>query len=255
MTGLFGATRVNTKLTGVIDMRAITKFAAAAVLSLTMAGAASASTLITVASSNNTPSASINWDGTGAGKGTLFSGTGGVLGSISTILNFDDALFNDGGFGQAAFLTLVATADNGTVDLVGTTFRQDDLDGYFEFRTAANGGGTMLLRGDFTGMWLNGRIGDTAGGAQTILSGGTLNLTSDVVQLNAIDFDNAGFSFSSVSPAFKVTGGQLRDFTASNVVGTFGGVVPEPGTWALMIIGFGGAGAMIRSRRRDLVKA
>lgn len=26
--------------------------------------------------------------------------------------------------------------------------------------------------------------------------------------------------------------------------------VPEPGTWALMIVGFGGAGAMLRSRRR-----
>jgi hypothetical protein len=28
--------------------------------------------------------------------------------------------------------------------------------------------------------------------------------------------------------------------------------VPEPGTWALMIMGFGGAGAMIRSRRKVL---
>ena len=26
--------------------------------------------------------------------------------------------------------------------------------------------------------------------------------------------------------------------------------VPEPATWALMIVGFGGAGAMLRSRRR-----
>lgn len=30
--------------------------------------------------------------------------------------------------------------------------------------------------------------------------------------------------------------------------------VPEPGTWALMIVGFGGAGAMIRSRRQAVVK-
>ena len=28
------------------------------------------------------------------------------------------------------------------------------------------------------------------------------------------------------------------------------GVVPEPGTWALMIMGFGGAGAMLRANRR-----
>lgn len=32
-------------------------------------------------------------------------------------------------------------------------------------------------------------------------------------------------------------------------------VVPEPGTWALMIMGFGGAGAMLRSRRRSLAAA
>ena len=31
------------------------------------------------------------------------------------------------------------------------------------------------------------------------------------------------------------------------------GAVPEPGTWALMIMGFGGAGAMLRSRRKALV--
>ena len=32
--------------------------------------------------------------------------------------------------------------------------------------------------------------------------------------------------------------------------GLAGTVVPEPGTWALMILGFGGVGAMLRSRRR-----
>ncbi|WP_293361677.1 PEPxxWA-CTERM sorting domain-containing protein [Phenylobacterium sp.] len=31
--------------------------------------------------------------------------------------------------------------------------------------------------------------------------------------------------------------------------------VPEPGAWALMILGFGAAGAMLRSRRRDLAAA
>jgi hypothetical protein len=31
--------------------------------------------------------------------------------------------------------------------------------------------------------------------------------------------------------------------------------VPEPQTWALMIMGFGGAGAMLRSRRRSLAQA
>ena len=32
-------------------------------------------------------------------------------------------------------------------------------------------------------------------------------------------------------------------------------VIPEPGTWALMIIGFGAVGATVRTRRRTTVAA
>lgn len=52
------------------------------------------------------------------------------------------------------------------------------------------------------------------------------------------DFNGAKVSsitFQSTSNAFEFDG--------------LAGVVPEPGTWALMIMGFGGAGAMIRRRR------
>jgi hypothetical protein len=47
---------------------------------------------------------------------------------------------------------------------------------------------------------------------------------------------------SLVSGSFSVT----YDYTAA------AGGVPEPATWALMILGFGGAGAMLRGRRRAL---
>ncbi len=40
-------------------------------------------------------------------------------------------------------------------------------------------------------------------------------------------------------------------FEFDGLAGTVG-VVPEPGTWALMIMGFGGAGAMIRRRKAAL---
>jgi len=43
-----------------------------------------------------------------------------------------------------------------------------------------------------------------------------------------------------------------NDFAIDNISVT---AVPEPGTWALMIIGFGGAGAMLRSNRRKAVAA
>jgi hypothetical protein len=43
--------------------------------------------------------------------------------------------------------------------------------------------------------------------------------------------------------------GNLRDFSVTTVSGTFSGAIPEPATWALMILGFGGAGAMLRRRK------
>jgi hypothetical protein len=54
------------------------------------------------------------------------------------------------------------------------------------------------------------------------------------------DFNGAKVSsitFASTQNAFEFDG----------LAGT---VVPEPGTWALMILGFGGVGAMLRNRRR-----
>ena len=33
------------------------------------------------------------------------------------------------------------------------------------------------------------------------------------------------------------------------------GVIPEPATWAMMIMGFGGIGALLRQRRRSVASA
>ncbi|MBL8773372.1 MAG: PEP-CTERM sorting domain-containing protein [Phenylobacterium sp.] len=53
-------------------------------------------------------------------------------------------------------------------------------------------------------------------------------------------------TFTSLS--FTDTSENWHGFTVG--VGGVAGGVPEPGTWALMILGFGGAGAALRSRRR-----
>ncbi|MES3027405.1 MAG: PEPxxWA-CTERM sorting domain-containing protein [Pseudomonadota bacterium] len=64
-------------------------------------------------------------------------------------------------------------------------------------------------------------------------------------------FDTSG-TFSKVSfygdgvGEVLVAGGEIRYATLE--LGSVGGV-PEPATWAMMIIGFGGAGAMLRRRR------
>lgn len=69
---------------------------------------------------------------------------------------------------------------------------------------------------------------------------------------------NSGFNYGENNLTIRVVNfGQqtgnpsgLRVEFTNSVLG-----VPEPGTWALMIIGFGGAGAMLRASRRRTVAA
>ncbi len=67
------------------------------------------------------------------------------------------------------------------------------------------------------------------------------------------DMENPGdtlfgsFNIASTCP------GQNNDcaFTRTVLAAPGGGAVPEPATWAMMIIGFGGVGALMRRNRRD----
>ncbi len=60
---------------------------------------------------------------------------------------------------------------------------------------------------------------------------------------------------------FKLDANNLDTFKldlnggSSAVLYQTGGVVPEPATWAMMIIGFGAAGSMLRSNRRKMALA
>lgn len=61
-------------------------------------------------------------------------------------------------------------------------------------------------------------------------------------------FQNDGFSAMAVTNNGSATGD--LSFNSGRVGVPMASAIPEPGTWALMILGFGGAGAALRARRR-----
>ncbi len=232
-------------------MRAITKILATSAVALTMglaASAANAMTFVNVAGSTGNGTDQISWTKTAVGGGTL------AINAVTTHINFDDSVWNDGA-GEDALLTFTGTSDAGVGNLTtsGGNFTQAGLHGTFKFTNLA--GTVTYLAGSFSDYWLQGTLGQTGSG--NVTSGpGTANFTSDVVDLSYVTGDSAQFGFTLAHPAFSVTSGTLNNFKGNSVSGSFGGIaVPEPATWALMIAGFGGAGAMIRSRRRQAVAA
>lgn len=223
MTGLFGATRVNTKLTGVIDMRAITKLLAASAVAITMAAAAAPANAITYIlpwTNNLDQSIGLNFGddkvGDATGPGVYYGGADAQDGTSSHVYNSGTGAFTD---------TFNFTLPSGIVGFSGISI-----------------GFNALSSLHFTSVKFN---------------GADLSLTNQVVGTNgniSSYFTLAALPVQINGPQTLViegVGGANSQYDGS---GTFM-PVPEPGTWALMIIGFGGAGAMIRSRRRDLVKA
>ena len=65
--------------------------------------------------------------------------------------------------------------------------------------------------------------------------------------------DNGAFTFDSLTTSFEITelsGPASLDYSLiTYTLFSPNGAVPEPATWAMMIIGFGGVGAMVRRRR------
>jgi len=232
-------------------MKYLTNYVAAAALALSLvaASAPAHASDIDVATSGAPGSNQVVWTNTGAGEGTF------DVSGITTLLNFNDALYADG-VGTQTLLTIHATAVTPSLSMALPNFTQAGLDGFFEFRKASNPS-IVLLRGDFTNFWLTGIKGDRAGNLTSV--GGQLNLTSSVADLSHIKLDNAIFGFTNVSPKFGITGtganAKLNSFKAGNLTGSFGGAVPEPASWALMIMGFGGVGAMVRRRKTSAALA
>jgi hypothetical protein len=179
-------------------------------------------------------------------------GTSTISGSGQAALLFtsDPPLFLAGT--QIADFTYTATSTHQAED-VGLTYQQIVDSGTLTFTNSLGN----LLTVNFT----NGLIGGRDGGV-SLWGGDDSSIGASVTYTS--DFDTPDFSLFGDTENFMLaltlnptgTGlslganNQLASFEAS-AAGTFrtgAGAIPEPASWAMMIIGFGGVGALLRRR-------
>lgn len=97
--------------------------------------------------------------------------------------------------------------------------------------------------------------------ANSSISDLTVTFNGENIAVTPVANGQGGFSFNLTSDPFAITLGGAQNLVIAGIGGadavfsgtaTFepsAGVIPEPGAWALMIVGFGGAGALLRRKR------
>jgi len=127
--------------------------------------------------------------------------------------------------------------------------------------TRIGGGVFDLNQIDIGELWLPGNPNNSffAVVFHGVNAGGVLDRT---VELDGIrdgaggepDFQSVIFSGWTDLTSLNITGvnaaGAFGDYSIDNIVVDGGGGVPEPTSWALMLLGFAGLGATLRARRR-----
>lgn len=122
--------------------------------------------------------------------------------------------------------------------------------------------GADLLSGVFSGAAISGFSGAEAGGVSIATgSGGVITYSSDFLTFTPGVASSFGLSVTSAAPPLTVTPGKALDSFEAVSIGSFQGdritgvgAVPEPATWAMLILGMGAIGAVLR-RRSELAFA
>lgn len=219
-------------------MKTFSKFAAAAAGAVVAFGAAQAQAAIfigvqtglTVTQIHTQADGVLDFDFAGGGFDAInIDGDGAPF--LPGLLHTETVNLNNVGSGSASIVFYITrTGLTAPVKSFVSTFTTNRLNGPFDVTLetyvdaddgvfSGNGTGTLLASFNYpTGFGSDEVVTSFDPGA------GTYSVTTKYIV--------SGTGKGSVSPDITISGG-----------------IPEPGTWALMILGFGGAGAMIRRRR------
>ncbi len=184
----------------------------------------------------------------------------GVALTASAQTLFDFLTLGAGYRDLSATYTFSATSTDAPVQAGGLDI-QTGLGGSFAFTyagpaTAKLTPGENLLSGTFSGASLSGQDFGSAGSVvDSIFGGGDVAYASDILAFDPTSDESLSLALTSVLPNLHIVGGKLAGFNgvstgnfAAGVLGAGGGGgVPEPASWALMLIGFAGVGVARRA--------
>ncbi|WP_017667488.1 PEPxxWA-CTERM sorting domain-containing protein [Sandarakinorhabdus sp. AAP62] len=236
------------------------KSAIAAVALAAMPMAAQATTTVSIVSfTANQAGPNLTYTDNGAAGWTLSTVT-----PKNVLVTLEDF---GGGFvsGVAAQMTFSGTGTSFAQNTTGNLWSQAFTGGTVSFTSAAAfsigstvyAAGSNILTLSFTGGELSAVVPGSSGNALVSIPGdGFANVTSDYLPFPPVQLTDFSISLANVVPGFVIGSGGLgtqsnarfTDFVARGS-GDFTATVPEPGTWLMLLTGFGMVGFAARRRQ------
>lgn len=222
------------------------------IAALALIGATPAMADIIDASASESQGTLVHGNGGAADVGTDVTGTLGAGPSAPEIVHFTG---NTTASGDVNDVMLQQGA--GQAELTGAIISGNDTEGLIS--------GDIFLTGDVGMDWIElAFFGVTGGTIEFTLSAldADGNPETDAFFSYLLDPNGANrFAFQALNDetitnlAYNIVGGSAEGLRQVRIASTEAGVppVPEPATWAMMLLGFGAAGMMMRRRRRPAI--